>query len=170
MQNPRMRRPRRRRKSPSRQRPSARSPRPPSGALNATARRRNGRRSQAAAAANSTPSATGTGPFRRVALRGTIQRWISLRVTLGAPRATDRAFHALPPKDIRETLSRSLTLLCVSAPRGPQAPSRLVEHLHFHVLSYVPPSPSLCWVRAWAPVLEDNASRKTARVAGPAPS
>src|SRR5262249_36518391 len=75
------------------------------------------------------------GPFRRVALRGTIQRWISLRVTLGAPRATDRAFHAVPPKDIRETLSRSLALLCVSAPRGPQAPSRLVEHLHFHVLT-----------------------------------
>src|SRR5262249_5668872 len=116
----------------------------------ATARRRNGRRSQAAAAANSTPSATGTGPFRRVALRGTIQRWISLRVTLGAPRATDRAFHALPPKDIGETLSRSLALLCVSAPRGPQAPSRSVEHLHFHVLSCVPPSPSRCWVQAWS--------------------
>src|SRR5262249_27795635 len=90
------------------------------------------------------------GPFRRVALRGTIQRWISLRVTLGAPRATDRAFHAVPPKDIRETLARSLALLCVSAPRGPHAPSRLLDHLHFHVLSGVPPSPSLCWVQAWS--------------------
>jgi len=37
---------------------------PVSGAPNATARRRNGRRSQAAAAANSTPSATGTGRSR----------------------------------------------------------------------------------------------------------
>src|SRR5215472_5317710 len=90
------------------------------------------------------------GPFRRMAHRGIIQRWISLRVTLGAPRATDRAFHAVPPKDIRETLSRSLALLCVLAPRGPQAPSRLVEHLHFHVLSCVPPSPFLCWVQAWS--------------------
>src|SRR5262249_51569598 len=108
------------------------------------------------------------GPFRRVALRGTIQRWISLRVTLGAPRATDRAFHAVPPKDIREMLSRSLVLLCVSAPRGPQAPSRLVEHLHFHVLSCVPPSPSLCWVRAWSgSILKDDASRKTARLPAP---
>src|SRR5262249_19137647 len=31
---------------------------------------------------------TNRGPFRRVALRGTIQRWISLRATRGAPRAT----------------------------------------------------------------------------------
>jgi len=50
--------------SPFPPRRSARSPRPPSGAPNATARRRNGRRSQAAAAANSTPSATGTGRSR----------------------------------------------------------------------------------------------------------
>src|SRR5262249_6641587 len=47
-----------------RPRRSARSPRPPSAAPNATARRHNGRRSRVAPAANSTPSATGTGRSR----------------------------------------------------------------------------------------------------------